>query len=131
VLFPEVNLLANRICPHCGNTVPASLVMALSDDMECPHCHTQLEVAGGSRMIATTVGLIVAWLVYWVTRDSTNILGFALPVLLSVLAFGIVSSLVLIFTAVLRPLPLAPVFEPAAAHAGHGPNVHDHPGGHH
>src|SRR5487761_926643 len=119
------------MCPHCGNTVPAARVMALSDGMECPHCHTRLEVAGGSRMIATTAGLIVAWLVWWVSRDSTNILGFALPVLLSFLAFGIVSPLVLMFTAALRPAPLLPVFEPAAVHGGHGPSLHDPAGGHH
>ena len=123
--------MASRMCPHCGNTVPAARVMALSDGMECPHCHTRLELAGGSRMIATTAGLIVAWLVWWVVRDSTNALGFALPVLLSFLAFGIVSPLVLMFTAALRPVPLAPVFEPAAAHGGHGQSVQDHVGGHH
>ena len=110
--------------------------MALSDGMECPHCHTRLEVAGGSRMIATTVGLILAWLVYWVTRESTNILGFALPVLLSFLAFGIVSPLVLMFTANLRNAPLIPVGEQAHDHgaASHGSAGHDaggHGGGHH
>jgi uncharacterized paraquat-inducible protein A len=124
--------VAIRMCPQCGKTVPAARVMALSDDMECPHCQTRLEVATGSRMIATTAGLIVAWLVWWVTRDSANILGFALPVLLSFLAFGIVSPLVLMFTAALRPAPSAPVFEPvAAAHGGHGQSVHDHAGGLH
>ena len=82
-------------------------------------------------MAATAAGLVVAWLVWQVTRDSTNILGFALPVLLSFLAFGIVSPLVLMFTASLRTAPAAPVFEPVAAHGGHAQTVHDHAGGHH
>lgn len=82
-------------------------------------------------MIATAVGLGVAWLVWRVTRDSTNILGFALPVLLSFLAFGIVSPLVLMFTAALHTAPAAPVFEPVATHGGHAQSVHDHAGGHH
>ena len=82
-------------------------------------------------MIATAVGLGVAWVVWRVTRDSTNILGFALPVLLSFLAFGIVSPLVLMFTASLRNAPAAPVYEPVAAHGGHGQSVHGLAGGHH
>jgi len=82
-------------------------------------------------MAATAAGLVVAWLVWRVTRDSTNILGFALPVLLSFLAFGIVSPLVLMFTASLRTAPAAPVFEPVAAHGSHAQSVHDHAGGHH
>lgn len=82
-------------------------------------------------MIATAVGLVAAWIVWRVTRDSTNIVGFALPVLLSFLAFGIVSPLVLAFSAALRVAPAAPVFEPVAAHASHAQGVHDHAGGHH
>jgi hypothetical protein len=119
------------MCPQCGKTVPAARVMALSDGMECPHCQTRLEVAGGSRMIATAAGLVAAWVVWRITRDSTNILGFALPVLLSFLAFGIVSPLILIFTAALRPALAEPVFATVAAHGGHTQSVHDHASGHH
>jgi hypothetical protein len=106
-------------------------VISLSDGMECPHCQTRLEVANGSRMAATAAGLAVAWVVWRVTRDSTNILGFALPVLLSFLAFGIVSPLVLMFVASLRTAPAAPVLEPVPAHASHVQSVHGHAGGHH
>jgi len=121
-----------RMCPHCGNTVPAACVVAFSDGMECPHCQTRLEVMNGSRMIAVVVGLGAAFLVWRVSRGSTNILGFALPVLLSFLAFGIVSPLVLMFTAALRIAPAAVVIEPIVAHGGgHGQTVHGHAGGHH
>lgn len=123
--------MAIRMCPQCGKSVPAARVMALSDGMECPHCQTRLQVATGSRMVAVAAGLIAAGLVWWLTRDSTNILGFALPVLFSFLAFGIVSPLVLAFASALRTAPSAPVFEPVAAHGGHGQSVHDHVGGHH
>jgi hypothetical protein len=75
-------------------------------------------------MIAVAVGLIAAWIAWWATRASTNVLGFALPVLFSFLAFGIVSPLVLVFTAALRIAPGAPVFEPVPAHSSHA-------GGHH
>jgi hypothetical protein len=105
--------------------------MALSDGMECPHCQTRLEVAAGSRMIATTAGLIAGAIVWWATRSMPNILGFALPVLLSFVALGIVAPLVLTFTAVLHTAPAAPVFEPVAAHGGQAQAVHGHAGGHH
>lgn len=82
-------------------------------------------------MIATAVGLVVAWLVWRTTRGSANVLGFALPVLFSVLAFGIVSPIVLAFTAGLRTAPPPPVFAPAPAHGVHTHGVHDHAGGHH
>jgi hypothetical protein len=123
--------LAIRLCPHCGNTVPAAGVVAFSDGLECPHCETRLVVADGSRMIAVTVGLIAAFLVWRVSRDSTNIVGFALPVLLSFLAFGIVSPLVLMFTAALRIAPSAVIIEPVVAHGGQGQTVHGHAGGRH
>ena len=53
-------------------------------------------------MIASAVGLVAGWIAWGATRASTNVLGFALPVLFSVLAFGIVSLLVLMFAATLR-----------------------------
>lgn len=115
--------MAARICPHCSNVVPATLVVAYSDGLDCPHCDTRLEVASGSRMIASTVGLVAGWLVWHLTRDSGGILGFVLPELYAILAFGVVSPLVLMFTVNLRIAPVIPVFAPAPA-AGHG-------GGHH
>jgi len=123
--------VATRICPHCGNTVPATLVMAFSDGLECPHCETRLQVSSGSRMVASAAGLVAAWLVWRITRGSTNILGFALPVLFAILAFGIASPLVLAFTAGLRIAPPPQVFEPVAAHGAHGPSAHGPAGGHH
>lgn len=120
--------MAIRMCPHCGNTVPPALVVAFSDGLECPHCQTRLQVTEGSRMIAATLGLIAGWIAWLATRASTNILGFALPVLFSVLAFGIVSQLVLMFNAALRIAPVAPVFD--SVPASHAP-AHGHAGGHH
>jgi len=105
--------------------------MAFSDGFDCPHCETRLEVDTGSRMVAVTVGLIAATLAWWATRESTNILGFALPVLLSFLAFGIVSALMLTFVSRFRIAPAVVVLEPAPAHGGHGAGAHDHAGGHH
>jgi hypothetical protein len=117
--------MAIRKCRHCGNTVPAAVVVTLSDDIECPHCRTELAVSDGSRMFSSTVGFVVAGLVYWLTRNSTNILGFALPVLLAVLAFGIVSALVLTLTATLHIATATPIFEPVDSR-GYALSAQDH-----
>jgi hypothetical protein len=119
--------MAIRMCPHCGNTVPAALVVTLSDDVECPHCQTLLTVSNGSRMFSSTVGFVVAGVVYWLTRNSTNILGFAVPVLFAVLAFGGVSALVLILTATLRIIANTPVLEPVGTRDYSG-STKDHAG---
>lgn len=119
--------LGNRCCPHCGKKVPAGLELAYSDGLECPHCHTRLEVASGGRSLAVWVGLAAGWLVWWLTRDSGGPLGAVLPELYAVLAFGIVSPIVLAFSATLELAPAAPVAEPAAA-SSHGAS---HGGGHH
>ena len=118
--------MANRVCPHCGNTVPAALVVTLTDDMECPHCQSRLTVSNGSRLLSSAVGLIVAVVVYWFTRSSTNILGFALPVLFAVLVFGVVSALVLTFAAALHIVTAAPVFGPVATYSRQ--STHDRAG---
>ena len=61
------------------------------------------------------------------SAGSTSDLGGVLPTLYAFLAFGIVSPLVLIFTANLRNAPALPVPEPAHAPspAGHGAGGHD------
>ena len=119
--------MAVRMCRHCGKTVPVAPVMAYADDMECPHCQTRLTVSNGSRMFSSTVGLLVAGLVYWLTRNSPNILGFALSVLFAVLAFGGVSALVLIFTATLQIVTDTAFSEPVSTH-DYERSVHDHAG---
>jgi len=112
--------LGNRACPHCGKKVPAGLKLAYSDGLVCPHCHTRLVVATDGRIFATWVGLAAAWLVWWLTRNSGGPLGAVLPELYAVLAFGIVSPIVLAFSAALELAPAAQVAEaaPASSHGG-------------
>jgi len=99
--------------------------------MVCPNCGTHLEVAPGSRTISTVCGLVAGAITWHLSSGSTSDLGAALPTLYAFLAFGIVSPLVLMFTANLRNAPAAPLPEPAhaPASAGHGPG--DPGGGHH
>jgi hypothetical protein len=101
--------------------VPAGIVAAFSDGVDCPHCHARLEVSPITRMLAAWVGLAAGWLAWRVTRGGSGLLGGVLPLFWAVLAFGIVSPLVTIFSGDLRPAPEPPPIEaaPVATH-GHG-----------
>ena len=85
----------------------------------------------GSRTISTLAGLAAGAIAWRLSAGSPGDLGAVLPTLYAFLAFGIVSPLVLMFTANLRNAPAIPVPEPAHApcFAGHGAGGHG--GGHH
>jgi len=119
------------MCPHCKTEIPAPEAAARSNDMECPKCGTRLEVAPGSRTISTLAGLAAGTVAWKLSAGATGDLGGVLPTLYAFLAFGVVSPLVLMFTANLRNAPALPAFEPAHApdSAGHGAG--GHAGGHH
>jgi DNA-directed RNA polymerase subunit RPC12/RpoP len=123
--------LAVRICPHCKTEISAPEAAVRSNDIECPKCGTRLEVAPGSRTISTLAGLVAGAIVWRLSADSTTDLGGALPTLYAFLAFGIVSPLVLMFTANLRNAPAVPIPEPAHASSPAGHGAGDHGGGHH
>jgi hypothetical protein len=105
--------------------------VARSNDMECPKCEARLEVASGSRTISTLCGLAAGTIAWRLSTGLPGDLGGVLPTLYAFLAFGIVSPLVLMFTANLRNAPAVPVPDPvhAASPAGHGAG--DHGGGLH
>jgi hypothetical protein len=114
--------VAARICPHCLTEIPAPNAAAYSDNIECPKCKARLEVASGTRLLSSFVGLLAALMAWWLSQGSSGALaGGVLPVLYAVLAFGIISPLVLMFTANLRNAPVAPAtVEPALSSVGHG-----------
>lgn len=102
-----------------------------SNDMECTKCGARLEVSSGSRTIATLCGLAAGTIAWRMSADATGDLGAVLPTLYAFLAFGIVSPLVLMFTAHLRNAPALLVAAGAhtddhAAHpaGGHGTDHH-------
>ena len=123
--------MAVRICPHCKTEIPAPEAAARSNDIGCPKCGTRLEVASGSRTIATLAGLLAGAIAWRLSASETSDLGQVLPTLYAFLAFGVVSPLVLMFTANLRNAPAPPIPEPAhaAGPAAHGTGGHG--GGHH
>ena len=114
--------MAVRMCPHCKTEISAPISAARSNDIECPKCEARLEVASGSRAISTLCGLAAGTIAWRLSRDSTSDLGGVLPTLYAFLAFGIVSPLVLMFTANLRNAPALPVPVPvqAGSHGAHG-----------
>ena len=124
--------MASRICPKCNAQVAAGALAAFSDGIECSGCHSQLEVSSPGRMIAAWAGVAAAYLAWRVTRGGTGPLGASLPLLWSILAFGIVSALVSMLAGNLRVAPELPPVEaaPATSH-GHGQDAHGHGGGHH
>ena len=118
--------MAVRICPHCKTEISAPEAAARSNDIVCPKCGARLEVSTGSRTISSLAGLVAGAIAWRLSSGSTTDLGAVLPALYAVLAFGIVSPLILMFTANLRNAPAAPVAEPA-----HAPSPVGHGGGGH
>ena len=94
--------------------------MAFSDGLDCPHCGGRLEVTSG-RMFPIAAGLAAGWLAWYLTSGSPSSLGWVLPELYAVLAFGVVSPLVLMFTAKLglAPAPRVAAVAAAPAHGHH------------
>lgn len=123
--------MAVRICPHCKSELSAPEAAARSNEMVCPKCGARLEVASGSRTIGTVAGLVAGVIVWRLSAGSTTDLGGVLPTLYAFLAFGIVSGLVVMFTANLTNAPALPAPAPApdSSSAGHGSGGHG--GGHH
>src|ERR1700720_2079568 len=119
------------MCPHCKTEISAPEAAACSNDMVCPKCGTRLEVAPGSRTISTLAGLAAGAIVWRLSIGSPSDLGGVLPTLYAFLAFGIVSPVVLMFTANLRNAPAAPGPEPAHAPSGPGHGAGAHAGSDH
>jgi DNA-directed RNA polymerase subunit RPC12/RpoP len=105
--------VAVRICPHCKTEIPAPEAAARSNDIECPKCGARLEVASGTRTIATLAGLVAGTVAFQLSNGATSDLGGVLPTLYAFLAFGVVSGLVVMFTANLRNAPAIPAPQPA------------------
>src|SRR3989442_7424397 len=91
--------------------VSAGQVVAYSDTIECPGCRAQLEVSPVSRVLATTLGLVAAALVWRLTRRMGGSLGWGLPMVYAFFAYSVVAPLFLMATAdlVTQPAPAASV----------------------
>ena len=123
--------MAVRTCPYSLTKISAVTVVTRSYDLVCPGCQELLEISRISRNIAAFAGLVAgaaAW--YWSTgaSQSHQALGWVFPILYAILAWGIVTPLVLMLTA-----DLSLKSEPRAAeiHAHAEPAAGGHSSGHH
>jgi hypothetical protein len=122
--------LANRACPQCGTPVRIIELLPFSNSFECSNCHTKLAAGAPGGSLAAWAGLAAGVIVYRLSRNAGGPVGVFLPELYSVLAFGIVSPLVL---ALIGSVERAPVEEvvvvvEVAGASGQGAS---HGGGHH
>ena len=122
--------MAIRTCPICMAKVSAGQVVAYSDTIECPGCRAQLEVSPVSRVLATTLGLVAAALVWRLTRRMGGSLGWVLPVVYAFFAYSVVAPLFLMATADLVTKSAAAPSETMAV-AASGAIGHHHSGAHH
>jgi hypothetical protein len=105
----------NRACPLCFVKVPRSPVLMRSDELECPSCHTPLELSRSSRVLGAVLGLITAYLAVQLALDSSSG-AWVLAVVAAVLGYGFGSALFLYF--------LSDVTVRPKAEAGHFPHIH-------
>lgn len=99
-----------RKCPNCFSAVPATKILAYSNDLVCPSCQSPLGISGLSRNISAFAGLIVGAIVYRISSayysQHQGSLGWVLPVLFAYLAYSIAAPLVLALTADLQLRPM-------------------------
>jgi hypothetical protein len=115
--------MAARVCPMCQKKVPASEVVAYSDTLECPHCHSPLRLADTSRIVGAFFALAVGLLVWSYAAPGIGDLGWALPSVYTFLAYSAAYMIYLMATGELVSRPAEPEAAPVSL-AAHG-------GGHH
>ena len=85
-----------RACPLCFTRIPRTLVLARSNDLVCPACHTQLELSRPSRVLGSFMGILAAWIVFHLAHTTNPLVNWTLPILAAILAFGFAAALALL-----------------------------------
>jgi len=123
--------VAARTCPYCLKKISSLTIVTHSYDLTCPGCDRPLEISRISRNIASLLGLIAGTIAfYWSagTSPEHQALGWVFPVLYAIIAFGVVSMLVLLTTADLsiksEPHHAEPHAHATAPAGGHGTGHH-------
>ncbi len=117
--------MTGRVCPMCQKKVPAGLVVAYSDTLECPHCHSPLRLADSSRILGAFFALAVGLLVWSYTAPGTGNMGWVLPTVYTFLAYSAAYAVYLMATGEVVSRAAEPEPVPVSvAVSGHG-------GGHH
>lgn len=114
--------MAARKCPMCMAKVPAGHTVAYTDGMTCGGCGAKLEISMASRYLATLAGIAAALIAWRLSYPSAKMLGWVLPAVYAIVAYGVVSPIAQMLIADLVVKEEEPETEPA--HAGRR-------GGHH
>jgi hypothetical protein len=89
--------MANRSCPLCFSKLPRTAVLARSDELTCPSCHSALELSRSSRVSAALVGVLAAFAgVRLVDRAGGDAAWFT-AVASAVVVYGLASVVFLLF----------------------------------
>ncbi|HUK31808.1 MAG TPA: hypothetical protein VLV89_11885 [Candidatus Acidoferrum sp.] len=118
--------MAARVCPICKEKIPARMVVAYSDTLECSHCHSPLRLADSSRIVGAFFGLMVGFLVWSYATPSDGNMGWILPIVYSFLAYSAAYLIYLMAFGEIGSRTVEPEALPVAAPAAHGQG-----GGHH
>jgi hypothetical protein len=87
--------MGNHVCPLCFAKVPRTLILTKTLEVDCPACHAELEVSRGSRVLASFVGILAAFLAVHLDGQVSGTARWSLPIVAAIVAFGVCSALVL------------------------------------
>ena len=103
--------MENHACPLCFARVPRTLMLTKTLEVSCPACHAELEVSRGSRVLASFVGILAAFLAARPVGHVSGTAGWTLPIVAAVTVYGICAALVLF---VFSELAVRPKISPTA-----------------
>ena len=86
-------LMGRRACPLCFVRVPWTTALVHSYDIECPACHTPLELSRFTRIVGAFSGLAGAFLAVHLARGIFHWSFWLTPILATFFAFGFMSAL--------------------------------------
>jgi hypothetical protein len=88
--------MENHACPLCLAKVSRTLILTNTLEVDCPACHAELEVSRGSRVLASFVGILAAFVAVHLGGQVSGTAGWTLPIVAAIVSFGVCSALVLI-----------------------------------
>jgi len=100
--------MGNRACPLCFARVPRTLILTQGDELACPSCHAPLELSRSSRVLSALCGLLAGFAAVHLALQLSTRGRWALPMVGALLAYALVSALVLSFLSDLVVLPKPP-----------------------
>jgi hypothetical protein len=88
--------MENHACPLCFAKVPRRLILTKTLEVDCPACHAELEVSRGSRVLASFVGILAAFVAAHLGGQVSGTARWSLPIVAAIVSFGVCSALALL-----------------------------------